>query len=195
MATLYPIRIGALRFFVNPTKIKVDKRSQIQELRTMGGTVFQVWPDLPDEISFEGMAYGYRSISELRGLQQQIQRDPANKLTTLTYKNKTYKIYIRSVSVEADADNPRQFRYSISCVSKQPFGLDTMPIGQLPGIKAEFDFAAAQLQSASQAIASLPFEVANNLSAVYGQIFGTTGSSQHGLGLFIGRPRSGPFSA
>lgn len=195
MATLYPIVIGSLRFFVNPTKIKVDKRSQIQELRTMGGTVFQVWPDLPDEISFEGMAYGYRSISELRGMQQQIQRDPSNKLTTLKYKNKTYSVYIRSLSVEADADNPRQFRYQIACVSKEPFGLDTMPIGQMPGIKAEFDFQAAQLRSATEAIASLPQELADNLSSVYGQITGKTGSAQHGLGIFIGRPRSGPFSS
>jgi hypothetical protein len=194
MATLYPIKIGELRFFVNPTRIKVEKRSQIQELRTMGGTVFQVWPNLPDEISFDGMAYGYRSILELRGLEKEIGRSPASKLTTLTYKNKTYDIYVRSITVSADAENPRQFNYSISCVSKTPFTLDTMPIGQLPGIKAEFDFQASQLRSVTEAFANMPIELYNNLSSVYGQIFGKTGSAQHGLGIFIGRPRSGPFS-
>lgn len=194
MATLYPIKIGKLKFFVNPTKIKVEKRSQIQELRTMGGTIFQVWPDLPDEVSFEGMSYGYRSIAELRGLQSQIQRDPSAKMTQLVYKNRTYDIYIRSLTVSADADNPRQFSYTISCVCKKPFGLDTLPIGQLPGIKAEFDFQAAQLRTATEAIASLPQDVNHNMTAVYGQIFGKTGSAEHGLGIFIGRPAGGfPF--
>jgi hypothetical protein len=195
MATLYPIRIGKLKFFVNPTKIKVQKRSQINELRTIGGTVFQVWPNLPDEITFEGMAFGYRSILELRGLQREIQLDPANKLTTLTYKNKKMEIYVRDISVSADAENPRQFMYTISCVSKTPFDLDKMPIGQLPGIKAEFDFQASQLRSATEAIANLPIDAVNNLTSVFGQIFGKTGSSQNGLGIFIGRPRSGPFSS
>ena len=190
MATLYPIKIGAFKFLVNPTKISVHKRSQISEARTMGGTTFQIWPDLPDEISFDGMAYGYRSITELRGLQRQLGSSPDKKLTTLTYKNKTYNIYIRELKVEADAENPRQFRYSFSCVSKEPFALDSMPIGQLPGFKAEFDFYAAQLRTASEVIANMPNEVANNASSVYGQIFGKTGSSEHGLGIFIGRVRS-----
>ena len=190
MATLYPILIGTFKFLVNPTKLKVQKRSQIQELRTMGGTVFQVWPDLPDEISMEGMSYGYRSIAELRGLQKQIQQEPSKKLTTLTYKHRKYNVYIRELNVDIDADNPRQFKYSLTCVSKEPFSLDTMPIGQMPGIKAEFDFFAAQLRTASDVIANMPNEVLNNASSVYGQIFGKTGSAEHGLGIFIGRPRS-----
>jgi hypothetical protein len=190
MATLYPIIIGNFKFLVNPTKMKVQKRSQIQELRTMGGTVFQVWPDLPDEVSMEGMAYGYRSVTELRGLQQQIQRDPSKKLTKLVYKHKTYNVYIRDLSVSIDADHPYQFNYQLSCVSKEPFNMDTMPIGQLPGIKAEFDFFASQLQQASAVIANMPNDVYNNAVSVYGQIFGKTGSAQHGLGIFIGRPRN-----
>jgi len=189
MATLYPIKIGNFKFLVNPTKMKVHKRSQISEARTMGGTSFQIWPDLPDELSFEGMSYGYRSITELRGLHNQIVKDPSKKLTTLTYKHKTYNIYIRELAVDVDADNPRQFRYTFSCVCKEPFSLDTMPIGQMPGIKAEFDFYAAQLRTATDVIANMPYDVLNNVTSVYGQIFGKTGSAEHGLGIFIGRPR------
>ena len=191
MATLYPIKIGTFKFLVNPTKIRVQKRSQINETRTMGGTTFQIWPDLPDEISFEGMSFGFQTITELRGLQSQIALDPSSKLTTLTYKSKNYKVYLREISVEADADNPRQFRYTISMVSKGHFGIDTMPIGQLTGIKAEFDYQASQLQQASAFISSLPGDVINGAGSVYGQISGKTGSAQHGLGIFIGRPRSG----
>ena len=198
MATFYPIKIGDFRFFVNPTKIKIEKKSQIQELRTMGGTVFQVWPDLPDEVSLEGMSYGYRSIAELRGLERQIRNGggPSSKMTTLSYKNKTYQIYIRSLTVEADAENPRQFTYSLSFVSKTPFDVSVMPLGQLPGIKAEFDFQAAQLRTATEAIANLPEEVLNNIGSVYAQIFGASGATaaEHGLGIFIGRPRGTLFS-
>lgn len=189
MATLYPIKIGNFKFLVNPTKISVQKRSQLNEMRTMSGTVFQSWPDLPDELTLEGMSYGYRSIAELRGLQQSISQDPSAKLTTLTYKNTPYKIYVRELKVEADADNPRQFRYTFSCVLKDRFKFDSMPIGQMPGIKAEFDFFAAQLRTATDVIANLPNEVINNASSVYGQIFGKTGSAENGLGIFIGRPR------
>lgn len=190
MATLYPLVIGNFKFLVNPTSMKVQKRSQITEARTMGGTTFQIWPDLPDELSFSGVAYGYRSITELRGLQNQIAQNPAAKLTTLVYKHKTYNIYIRELDVEMDAENPLMFKYSFSCVSKDPFGLDTIPIGNLPSITAEFDFFASQLQQATAAIANLPNQVINNASSVYGQIFGKTGSTQHGLGIFIGRPTS-----
>jgi hypothetical protein len=193
MATIYPLVIGTFRFLVNPTTMKVHKRSQINESRTMGGTTFQIWPDLPDELSFSGIAYGYRAITELRGLQNQIAGDPSLKLTTLTYKHKTYNIYIRELSVNANADNPLVFNYDFSCVSKDPFSLDAIPIGNLPGFKAEFDFYAAQLQQATSAIANLPNEVINNASSVYGQIFGKTGSAQHGLGIFIGRPRARVF--
>lgn len=190
MATIYPMVIGGFKFLVNPTNIKVQKRSQINETRTMGGTVFQVWPDMPDEISLEGTSYGYRSISELRGLQQQISKDPSQKLTTLVYKHKKYNIYIRSLDVSMDAENPLIFKYSITMVSKDPFALDMMPIGNLPSITAEFDFFASQLQQATSVIASLPQSVANQASSVYGQIFGKTGSTEKGLGLFIGRSTS-----
>lgn len=189
MAILYPIRLNGFRFFVNPTKMGVQKRSQISEARTMAGTVFQVWPNLPDEITFEGIAFGVRAITELREMAKSIQKSPEEKEVEFIYKFSTYKGYVRELKVEADADNPRVYKYTFSFVSKTPFALDSMPIGNLTGLKAEFDFNTAQLRGASTELSSIPSDLVNNAAAVFGQISGKTGSATQGLGIFIGRPR------
>jgi hypothetical protein len=194
MATLYPLVVNGFKLFVNPTKMEVRKRAQINEVRTMAGTTFLSWPDLPDEVVFDGMTWGRRAISELRGLARAIERNPDTKEVTLVYKHSTYKGYVRDFTISADANNPRQYTYKFTFVVKSPrFKSDSMPIGNLDGYKAEFDFFSAQLQQASSEIASMPYDVFNNASAVYGQIFGKTGAKEKGLGLFIGRPRGLPF--
>lgn len=191
MSTLYPIKVGDFKFYVNPTKIGVHKQSQISEMRTMGGTTFQIWPDLPDVVNFEGMTWGTRALAELRGLQQQIARSPEAKQTTIVYKNKRYDGYLKELTVDADAEKPRQYNYKFTFICRKRFSLDTLPIGNLDGAKAEFDFMAAQLRTASAAILGLPNEVLSNAKAVYGEISGKSGASQSGLGIFIGRPTSG----
>lgn len=190
MAILYPIVLGGFKFFVNPTKIEVSKRSSISEVRTMAGTIFQTWPDLPDEISFSGMAFGIRSISELRAMESSLQRNPDVKEVTLVYKFREYKGFMRDLTVSANADNPRMFDYSFKFVSRDRFSLDTMPIGQTPGIKTEFDFFTAQLSTATSQILSIPADLSNDVNAIYLQMFGKSGTAESGLGMFIGRPRS-----
>lgn len=193
MATLYPIYIGdppkQLKFYANPTKLDVHKQSQISQVRTMGGTTFQVWPDLPDVISFSGMTWGTRAISELRGLAQQIEKSPTEKLTSLTYKNKKYNGYMQELKIRADADRPRQYTYDFNFISMTRFKIDTMPIGNMDSISAEFDFMAGQLRTATDALINTPIEAVASSKAVFAQISGQSGSQQQGLGMFIGRPR------
>jgi hypothetical protein len=190
MATLYPITINGSKFYTNPTKMVVKKQSQVAQVRTMAGTTFQVWPDLPDEVHFEGMSYGIRSITELRNMANSIQKEGSLKRVDLIYKFHTYKGYVMNLSVNIDADSPRQFMYSFDFVIESgSFDMSSMPIGQLPSVKAEFDYFTAQLQQATTEIASLPSDVANNFTGIIGQVFGSGGGAEHGLGLFIGRPR------
>jgi len=199
MATFYPLRIitrdpfsgdqRVFKFYVNPTKMTVQKKSQINEVRTMAGTIFQLWPDLPDEITFEGISYGYRSIAELKGLKGAIEQEPALKECTVNYKSRKYPGYMRDLEISADAENPRVYSYKFGFVSRTRFDIDRMPIGQTPGIKAEFDFFAAQTRQASADILSMPNDVFNNANSVFLQMSGQSGASDSGLGMFIGRAR------
>ena len=200
MATFYPLRIITrdprnnnkeitFKFYVNPTKMSVQKKSQISEARTMAGTVFQIWPDLPDEITFSGISYGYRSIAELKGLRSTIELDPSMKECVINYKSRRYPGYIQSMEISADAENPRVYTYTFSFTSKTRFDIDRMPLGQTPGIKVEFDFFASQLRQSSEEIMNMPNDVSNNASSVFLQMTGQSGASSQGLNMFIGRVR------
>ena len=125
----------AMPLLVNPTDITVKKQAQISEVRTLGGTVFQAWPNVPDEVSIKGIMYGTRSVLDFRTLQNVIDKRPDLKEVDLIYKWKTYTGYIRSVSIGAAADKPRQFTYDFDFVSKVPFDLPRMMLGQLTGYK------------------------------------------------------------
>jgi hypothetical protein len=152
MALLFPITIDKLRFFVNPTSISIKKTSSISRIRTMAGTTFQAWPDQPDEVSFEGISFGVRSIFELRRLGDAIEKRPEEKQVILKYKYNRYEGYIQEVNVKANAENPRIFEFSFTFISKKRFKLDTMVIGQVTGLKAEADFFRAQIRGVKVAL-------------------------------------------
>jgi len=182
MAILFPIKIENQKFYVNPTKISIRKRSDIARVKTLSGTTFQTWPDLPDEVRFEGLCFGLRSLFELRNLQDSIVRRPENKEIKLTYKFRIYTGYIIDLEVSADADKPRQFNYSFSFISKKPIELSEMMLGQATGLKAEFDFIEAQLRGASMAIANIPATITADVLNV--------GNSIGMIGMNIERPLS-----
>jgi hypothetical protein len=182
MAVLFPIKLDGKRFFVNPTQIRVKKRSDIARVKTMAGTTFQVWPDLPDEIHFEGVAFGFRSFFELKNLQDAIVKRPEDKQVVLSYKFSEYRGYVTQLEVGADAEKPRQFQYSFDFVSKKPINLRDMTLGQLTGLRAEFDFIEGQLRGATEVIGNIPSDLQANVLNV--------GRSLGRIGLNIGRPRS-----
>jgi hypothetical protein len=133
----------------------------------MAGTTFQVWPDLPDEARFEGISFGIRSLQELKNISAAIEKIPDAKEVELVYKFRRYKGYVRDLKFSADAENPRIFNYSFGFVIKSsPFQARDMALGQLVGLKAEFDFIEAQIRGASQTILNIPSDqLANVLNA------------------------------
>ena len=132
--------ISVCRMLVNPTSIEVKKTPSISVVRTMGGNVFQSWPNKPDEISFNGIMYGTRSLQDFRVLQNSIDNKPDLKEVILQYKWKEYHGYIQSMSVSAKADDPRVFNYDFSFLSKDAFSLGRMMLGQITGYQAEVDY-------------------------------------------------------
>lgn len=185
MAILFPLKIAGVKLFVNPTTINVKKRTDIARVKTMAGTTFQVWPDLPDEIRFEGVLYGLRSLLELRNMQQAMTKSPETKEVEITYKMKKYSGFILDLEISADAEKPRQFHYTFNFVSKTPFDLPNMALGQLTGMAAEFDFIQAQLRGIINPVLNAPANIAQDLQNV--------GAQLGRIGLNIGRPKI-PFS-
>lgn len=182
MAVLFPLRLDGKRFFVNPTKIQVQKRSQISEVRTMAGTTFQAWPDLPDEVKFSGISFGIRSLFELRNMAAAMEKNAERKQIDMIYKFQKYKGFLKDLSVGAVADKPRQFEYSFTFLVKEPrFRVADMTFGQLIGVKAEFDFIESQLRGASSAITNIPSDLRANVLNVSNSI--------GRIGLNIGRSR------
>ena len=180
MSLLFPIKIDGTRFFTNPTAINVKKKTQIAEMRTLLGTTFQTWPNLPDEITFEGFAFGLESIFELKMLQQSVSKNFTSKEVAITYKFRTYQGFIRDMEISNDADKPFIFAYKISFVSKTPFDYSTMSIGQTLGVQVELDYLQAQLKGTVLTLASVPANLISGVAAV-GETFSK-------IGITIGRP-------
>ena len=141
----------SLPLLVNPTEISVKKKAQIAKTRTLAGTIFQPWPNMPDTIGFKGMLYGSRSLSDFNVLQRTIDNKPETKEVQIIYKWKKYNGYIENLFVHAAADKPRQFTYEFEFTSKEAFSLTRMMLGQLTGFQAEADFLKGQLYGLGQA--------------------------------------------
>jgi hypothetical protein len=151
---------------VNPTDITVNKRSQIAEMRTLAGTIFQPWPNMPDEVTIKGIMYGTRSVLDFRTLQNVIDKRPDLKEVNLIYKWKTYSGYVKSLSIGAHADKPRVFDYDFVFVSKTPFSLPRMMLGQLTGYKNELDYLRDQLYGLKNSLTKDPITGAMNLTGL-----------------------------
>ena len=128
------------RLFVNPTTIDVVKTPSIATTRTMGGNVFQPYPNQPDTISFKGIMYGLRSVQDFKVLQNVIDQRPELKEVILQYKWKEYHGFVTAMNVSADAKDPRMFNYGFTFISKDAFSLSRMMLGQLTGYQVDADY-------------------------------------------------------
>lgn len=187
MAILFPLKINSTKLYVNPTSIKVRKRSDVSRTKTMAGTTFQIWPDLPDEFHFEGVFFGLLALFDIRGIQSSIDVAPDQKQVTLTYKLKKYQGYITNFEIGAEAEKPRMFPYSFDFVSKQPLKMTDMLLGQLTGLQEEFDYIQGELAGASTTIAGIPASLQQQVLAV--------GNSIGNVGMNIGRPTTAAAAA
>lgn len=166
ISTSGTIKTVTLPLLVNPTDITVKKRAQISEVRTMAGTVFQPWPNVPDEIGIKGVMYGTRSALDFNTLENTIDKRPDLKEVDLIYKWKTYHGYVRDLTVSAAADKPRQFNYDFTFVSKDAFSLPRMMLGQLTGYKNEIDYLKSQLYGLKNSLKNDPITGVANLASI-----------------------------
>ena len=187
MAILFPLKINDTKLYVNPEHIKVRKRSDVSRTKTMAGTTFQIWPDLPDEIHFEGVFFGLLALSDIRAFQSAIDQPPDKKQVTLTYKLRKYQGYMTNFEIGADAEKPRMFPYSFDFVSKQPTRMTDMLLGQLTGFAEEYDYIQAELLGASTTIAGTPSSLEQNVL--------NAASSIGNVGMNIGRPTTAAAAA
>ena len=137
--------------FVNPEKLSLRRIAKIAQIRTMGGTVFQPWPNEPDVLEFNGTLFGSRSLIDIKILDSSIPMNPDYKEVELVYKWKKYKGFVKDLSIDADADKPRAFNYKFSFVSTEALELHRMWIGQLTGLETEKSFLEGQTQSLTDA--------------------------------------------
>ena len=147
---------------VNPTDITVKKHAQIAQMRTMAGTAFQPWPNVPDVVSFKGIMYGMRAVQDFNTLQRTIDKRPDLKEVDLIYKFKSYSGYVEEMTVSAVAGKPRQFEYSFTFISKTPFDLPRMMAGQLDSYQAELDYFRSELNGWRNSISTDPLTAGIN---------------------------------
>ncbi len=177
----------ALPLLVNPTDITIRKHAEFAQVRTMGGTVFQPWPNVPDQVSIKGILYGTRSIVDFYTFRKIMDQRPDLKEVDLIYKWKTYSGYVSDMTISAAADKPRQFNYEMTFLSKEPFDLPRMMLGQLTGYKTEVDYLRNELYGLANNIKADPITGAvTAASAAYFMGASTTGlgNSVRGLGKF-----------
>lgn len=124
----FPVFFDNTRLFVNPTKISVKKTKNIAQLRVLSGTVFQVWPDLPDTVSFEGTSFGISAPIELRLLQEKQEKQDE---VLMTYKFKKYRGFFLNFNVVGDAEMPSRWAYSFDFIMKDRFKTEDFTIGHL----------------------------------------------------------------
>lgn len=112
MATIYPLRINNLNFYVNPRNMKITKAVSFGTLPTQGGVQYQIWYNSPEMLVLTGASAGSTAYQELLFLKQQFESN--NKLSTLFYKNQIYQGFITLLDVEASTSHLNEFTYAIN---------------------------------------------------------------------------------
>lgn len=112
MATKFPLQINSLRFFVNPTNLKIVKAVNFSPLATQNGITYQVWYDAPEVLTISGVCAGSTAYKELVFLKQNFER--TDKVSDLFYKTRLYKGFITSLDVEHNTQHINQFNYNIT---------------------------------------------------------------------------------
>jgi len=112
MATKYPLILNNVRFYVNPTSLKISKATNISSLNTQGGVKYYVWYDTPEMLSISGQSAGDTAYKELVFLRDNYER--TNKVSDLFYKTTVYKGIITQLNVGLASDNPNKFTYEIN---------------------------------------------------------------------------------
>jgi hypothetical protein len=145
VATKYPIYFDRVRLLINPESIDVQKTSNVAETRTLKGTVFQFWPDLPDVINFHGRVLGAKAYTELKFLQQHFEKE--GKECTMLYKTREYQGFFMNFKVDAESDMPGKFKYVFDFKIMGPHFEDRdLALGFVSTVPDEFSAVANEFQ-------------------------------------------------
>lgn len=112
MATIYPLQLNGLKFFVNPRNMKISKAVAFSPLPTQGGVQYQVWYNAPEVLSISGASAGQTAYQELLFLKQNFEKN--DKLSTLFYKTQLYQGFITLLDVEASTSHLNEFTYQLN---------------------------------------------------------------------------------
>ena len=112
MATIYPVRLNNLNFYVNPRNMKITKNVSFAPLPTQSGVQYQVWYNAPEILVMTGASAGQTAYQELLFLKQQFEAN--NKLSTLFYKTQVYQGFITLLDVESSTNHLNEFTYTIN---------------------------------------------------------------------------------
>lgn len=128
MASIYPVRINNLNFYVNPRNMKIAKNVSFGQLPTQNGVQYQVWYNAPEMLIMTGASAGSTAYQELLFLKQQYEKN--NKLSTLFYKTQQYQGFITALDVEASTSHLNEFTYTLNfqLLTGQSFGIEDFSI-------------------------------------------------------------------
>lgn len=128
MASIYPVRLNNLNFYVNPRQMKITKNLSIGNLPTQSGVQYQIWYNSPEMLIMTGASAGQTAYQELLFLKQQF--ESTNKLSTLFYKTRQYSGFMTTLDVEASTTHLNEFTYTINfqLLQGQEFAIEDFSI-------------------------------------------------------------------
>lgn len=131
MASIYPVTLNNLRFFVNPRNLKINKNISFATLPTQSGVQYQVWYNAPEMLIISGASAGQTAYQELLFLKQQYEKN--NKLSTLFYKTRQYQGFITMMDVESSTSHLNEFTYTINfqLLTGQSFAIEDFSISTI----------------------------------------------------------------
>lgn len=161
MATIYPLRLNDINFYVNPRNMKITKSVSYGTLPTQGGVQYQIWYNAPEMLVLTGASAGQTAYQELLFLQQQFAN--TNKLSTLFYKTQVYQGFITLLDVEASTTHLNEYTYTLNFqllfgqqFAIEDFSISTTNNGLIEGAIGRLETVLnIPLNKASQSISNL----------------------------------------
>lgn len=128
MATIYPLKLNDLNFYVNPRNMRISKAVSFAPLPTQSGVQYQVWYNAPEMLTLSGACAGQTAYQELLFLKQNFEKN--DKLSTLFYKTRLYQGFLTLLDVEASTSHLNEFTYTINfqLLTGQEFAVEDFSI-------------------------------------------------------------------
>ncbi|MEM3509295.1 MAG: hypothetical protein QXY18_00980 [Nitrososphaerota archaeon] len=128
MAHYFPLIVEGVRFFVNPTQLKLTTQTVQSEINTISGPVIQYWYPRITNLSIIGFAGGSRAYRELVNLRTNFFEK--NKMVRLFYKTQMYRGIFTYFELSHLTEEHQRFRYQINLYLLDPFKYEDFAINE-----------------------------------------------------------------